>query len=140
MHHLSVRRRTVALSVLAAGTLAVACGGEDKRIEELSAGITRDSAVTVIAQELKGGVADSFPNVFIRERYLIAGKNYEVLYFTPDNVKGETSKDTSFAKLTPIVFAENLLVAKGWRAWDSISKANNIPVKDRSEKKAEEKK
>jgi hypothetical protein len=127
--------------VVVAGTIAVACGGEDKRVQELNAGITRDSAVTVIAKDLKAGLtSDSFPNVYIRERYLIAGKNYEVLYFTPDNVKAETSKDTSFVNLTPIVFSENLLVAKGWSAWDSISKANNIPLKDRTEKKKEEKK
>ena len=31
-------------------------------------------------------------------------------------------------KLTRLVFVDNQLVAKGWPAWDSVSKANNIPI------------
>ena len=130
MHHLSVRRRAKTLALMAAAaTTLVAC--EDKRIKDLNLGITRDSAVSVLAQQIKGGGTDSFPNVYDRERFLAGGKGYEVLYFTPNNEK--KGQDTvAYSELTPLVFVENLLVAKGWSAWDSISKANNIPVKDRS--------
>ena len=31
-------------------------------------------------------------------------------------------------KLTPLVFVDTQLVAKGWPGWDSVSKANNIPL------------
>ena len=131
MNHFSVRRRAATLTLMAAATTLIAC--EDKRIKDLNVGITRDSAVTVLAQEIKGGGSDSFPNVYDRERFLVGGKTIEVLYFTPNNEK--KGKDTvAYSALTPIVFSENLLVAKGWNAWDSISKANNIPVKDRSKK------
>lgn len=129
MNHFSVKRRTATLTVMAAAVTLVAC--QDKRISQLTVGITRDSAVSVLAQEIKGGGSDSFPNVYDRERFIAGGKSLEVLYFTPNNEK--KGRDTvSYSTLTPIVFVDNLLAAKGWSAWDSISKANNIPVRDRS--------
>ena len=128
MYDFSVRRRASSLAVLAAVIGLVAC--EDKRVKELNTGITRDSAVSVLAQEIRGGGSDSFPNVYTRERYLTGGKNYEVLFFTPNNEK--FGKDSvPWNKLTPLVFVENKLVGKGWAQWDSISKANKIPVKAR---------
>jgi hypothetical protein len=136
MNHFSVRRRAVTTAALSAAAILVAC--QDKRVKALDTGITRDSAVSVIAQDLKPGAGpDSFPNVYTRERFLIAGKNYEVLYFSPDNKKqvvanGVAPKDSIPMKdLTPLVFMENKLLGKGWGFWDSLAKANNIPVKPR---------
>lgn len=117
------------LTALTGSVALVAC--EDRRVKQLDTGITRDSAVSVISHDLKGTGSDSFPNTYTRERFLIAGKNYEVLYFTPNNEK--VGKDSvPWSKLTPLVFVENRLVAKGWPAWDSIAGANNIPKHDRS--------
>lgn len=137
MHDSSVRRRAIVAAGLASTLLVAAC--EDKRVKELQTGITRDSAVKVIQQDLKPGLpSDSFPNVFTREQYLMGGKHYEVLYFTPDNDKARvvpsgiapTAKDTiPFHKLTPLVFIDNHLAGRGWAYWDSVSKANKIPLK-----------
>jgi hypothetical protein len=121
----SVRRRILTLVAFGAVVTLTAC--EDKRVRELNVGITRDSAMTVLAQEIKGGGSDSFPNVYSRDRFLIAGKNYEVLYFTKNNEK--VHKDSVPAKkLTPLVFVDNKLIAKGWDAWDSVATANKIPL------------
>jgi len=131
----SVRRRAVLLAGLATATLTAAC--EDKRIKQLDTGITRDSAISVIAHDLKPGARpDSFPNVYFRERFLVAGKNFEVLYFTPDNDKlppptgGKPRPIDSipFKKLTPIVFVNNTLIGRGWKFWDSAATANKIEV------------
>jgi hypothetical protein len=127
MDHFSVRRRTLAFGALGAVLLLTAC--EDKRIKELTTGITRDSAVTILAQSIKGGGRDSFPNVYDRSRYLINGQNIEVLYFSKDNEKKHGADTLSYKKYTPIVFLDNKLIAKGWPAWDSISTANKIPLK-----------
>ena len=103
---------------------------QDKRVKELNTGITRDSAVSVLATEIKGGGHDSFPNVYKKDRYLIGGKNYEILFFTANNEK--QGKDTvPLKKLVPLVFVDNIMVGKGWDAWDSISKANKIPIQAR---------
>jgi len=125
MYDFSVRRRATSLAVVAAAIALVAC--EDKRVKQLDTGITRDSAMSVIAQDVKSASSDSFPNVYTRERYLTGGKNFEILYFAPNNEKA--GKDSiPLRKLTPLVFIENKLVAKGWPAWDSIAKANRIQV------------
>jgi hypothetical protein len=127
MHYVSVRRRTAVLPAFAMAVTLSAC--EDKRVKELNTGITRDSAITVLAQEIKGGGHDSMPNVYTQERYLINGKSYNVLYFAPNNEK--VGKDTvPYKKLTPLVFIDNKLVAKGWPAFDSIAAANKIQVPD----------
>jgi len=132
MNHLSVRRRAVTVAGLTAGIFLVAC--QDKRVKELDSGITRDSAMTIISHDLKPGSGpDSFPNVYFRGRYLVNGKNLEVLYFTPDNekappVNARTTDTIPLRKLTPIVFLENRLVGKGWPVWDSVASANKIPV------------
>ena len=131
MHDLSVRRRMIALASFTAVLGLAAC--EDKRVKDLKMGMTRDSAVSTLAQETKGNAPDTFPNVYTRKNYLINGKTYEVMYFTPNNEKA--GKDSvPLNKLTPIVFVQNQLVGKGWAAWDSISKANNIPLEDHSKK------
>ena len=122
-----VRRRMLSLAALGSAITMVACG-DDSRVKKLDAGITRDSAVTVIGKDPKGGGRDSFPNVYKRDRYLIDGKSYEVLYFTADNVKITADSSVPPKKLTPLVFVDNRLVGKGWETWDSVSKAHKIPL------------
>jgi hypothetical protein len=141
MNTYSVRRGTLLTAGLASAVLLAAC--EDKRVKELKTGITRDSAVTVIAQDAKpnGLKTDTFPNVYTREEFLIAGKRYDILYYTPDNDKAKklpfgerpTTKADSipYNRLTPLVFIDNILVGRGWAFWDSVSKARNIPLKPR---------
>jgi len=128
MHPFFVRRKLYALAAL--GTMAALTACEDKRTSQLTIGITRDSAMSVLAQKIKGGGHDAFPNVYDRESYFTNGKTHEVLYFTPNNEK--KCKDTvDVKKLTPLVFIDNKLFAKGWPAWDSISKAlhvSNVPL------------
>ena len=141
MTNYSVRRGAVLAAGLAATIVVSAC--EDKRVKELSKGISRDSAIAVIKQNAKpnGLTVDSFPNVYTREQYRIAGQSFDVLYFTPENDKAKvlpygqrpTQKADSipYGKLTPIVFVNNQLAGRGWSFWDSVSKANNIPMKPR---------
>ena len=142
MNRYSVRRRAFLAAGLGAAVLTAAC--EDKRVKALDSGISRDSAMSVIKQDAKpaatapaGATPDSFPNVYWRERYLVAGKNYEVLYFTPDNTKmpmphngGLLPADSiPYKKLTPIVFVDNRLIGRGWPFWDSVSTVLKVPLK-----------
>src|SRR4051812_18256875 len=99
-----VRERIFALVGAASLVTLAAC--EDKRVSQLDTGITRDSAVSVLATKIKpGSGSDSFPNVYSREKFLVAGKNLEVLYFTANNEKA--GKDSiPLSRLTPLVFLE----------------------------------
>jgi hypothetical protein len=128
MIHFFVSRRILVPIALTAATLTVAC--EDKRVKEVDTGITRDSAVSIISHDLPANApADSFPNVYYRDRYLIGGKNYEVMYFTPNNEKAKAGKDTAWGKLTPIVLINNKVSGRGWKYWDSVSTVLKIPLK-----------
>ena len=126
MNQTSVKRSAFAAAALTGALFLGAC--EDKRVKELDTGITRDSAMSVISRDLKPGSGpDSFPNVYRRSRYLLNGKNVEVLYFTSNNEKaGKDSVATR--KLTPIVFIDNRLAGRGWDYLDSLSKANHIEI------------
>jgi hypothetical protein len=133
MHAFFVRRRMLTLAALTSAVALAACG-EDKRIKQLNLGITRDSAVSILSHDLKGNEPDSFPNVYARDRYLIEGKSYEVLYFTPNNEK-EGRDSVPAYKLTPLLFVNNMLAAKGWDAWDSAGKVHNIQVRPHAKPK-----
>jgi hypothetical protein len=129
MNHVSVSRSALVLAILTTAVLSTAC--EDKRVRELDTGITRDSAVQVISQDLKpGSPSDSFPNVYRRDLYLMGGKHYEVMFFTPHNEK-QGKDSVKLKNLTPIVFMENKLIGRGWPFWDSVAKANKIPIQPR---------
>ena len=129
MNHVSVSRSALVLTILTTAVLSTAC--EDKRVSQLDTGITRDSAVSVISHDLKpGSPSDSFPNVYKRDRYLMDGKNYEVLFFTPNNEK-QGKDSVPLKKLTPLVFVENKMIGHGWPFWDSVAKAHKIPVQPR---------
>ena len=129
MNHVSVSRSAMTLVVMGAVLASTAC--EDSRVKELHTGIPRDSAISIIAHGVSPTAKpDSQFNVYTRSRYLIGGKNYEVLYFTENNEKA--GKDTvPLKKLTPLVFVDNRMVGKGWAQWDSISAANKIPLQKR---------
>jgi hypothetical protein len=138
MHPAFVRRR-LTFAPLSAGlrvagfvtlTTIVAC--EDKRVAAVDTGITRDSAITVLAQGAKSNSRDSMPNIYKRSEYLLDGKRLDVLYFTENNEK--PSKDSvAWKDLTPIVFLENRLIGKGWQFWDSLGTANKIAVPKRED-------
>src|SRR5258708_35522450 len=107
-----VRGRRNALVALGGVMLLGAC--TDKRVKAVDTGITRDSLLTVIGKEAPG--VDSLPNVYARERYLIDGKNYEIMYFSPTGrhqfVGGQ--KDTIPRKdLTPIAMIDRRVVGTG---------------------------
>jgi hypothetical protein len=117
--------------LFAACAIAGLTGCQDKRIKELNTGMPRDSVLSVLSRGAKPGAGiDSLVNVYTSERFLIDGKNYEILYFAPDNQKA--GKDSVARKdLTPVVLVDNRLVGKGWAFWDSASAAHKIPVPKR---------
>ncbi len=129
MNHVSVNRSALVLSIFATAVLSAGC--EDKRVRQLDTGITRDSAVSVMSHDLKpGSPSDSFPNVYKRDLYLMGGKHYEVMFFTPNNEK-QGKDSVQLKNLTPVVFVENRLIGRGWPFWDSVAKANKIPIQPR---------
>ncbi len=115
--------RHTRLAVAAAGALALAACGQDSRIKELSAGITRDSTLRIIGQGAKDD--SGLANVYRQEEYLKDGHMLEVLFFAP---KGEKEgRDSVEAKrLTPLVLQDGLLATWNWAGYDSVAMANSL--------------
>ncbi len=128
MHRFVGRR---ALGLLAMSGAALLGGCKDKRVEEVNAGITRDSLLTVIGKGSRG--VDSLPNVYRSERYLIDGKNYEIFFFsgTSKHLFGPVKDTLPWKELTPIVMVDRVVMGKNWPYLDSLSTANKIPLKKR---------
>jgi hypothetical protein len=114
----------VLLAVASAAALS-ACG--DKRIDQLSAGITRDSALKVMAG---GASGDSLANVYKQEAYLYNSRMINVLLYNKDGVKDSEDPAVPDSKLTPVVVVDGKVTGWGWAHYDSLAKENGIPVRD----------
>jgi hypothetical protein len=123
-----VRRSSLGLGLVLASTLVVAC--EDKRVKELDTGIGRDSVLSILTSGGTKSATDTMPNIYKRSRYLMDGKEYEILYFTAKHFT--PGKDTiPLKETTPVVLVDNKLVGRGWAFWDSVSTAHKMPPQKR---------
>ena len=121
-----------ALATAVAGAVLLAACGPDARVKDVDTGITRDSLLTIWSKNTPG--VDSLPSVYQRERYLISGRNYEVLFFSPTGrhaYTGERKDTIPWKDLTPVAMIDNKVVGKGWEYLDSLYTANKIPLKKR---------
>jgi hypothetical protein len=113
--------------------LATACG--DSRLGKLSTGISRDSALAIINE---GAGGDSLARVYRQESYLLSnGKrgnahSTNVLFYNKSGVKEADDPKLAPEKTTPIVVSDGKVIGWGWTYYDSLSKANNIPLKQRN--------
>lgn len=125
---LSAHRRLAWLIVIASAAALTACG--DSRIKELSAGISRDSVLTILGDGSPVVDGDSLPHVYDAGKYLVNSRTYEVFYYTKTEEKaGADSVPPD--KLTPIVLQDGTVSGWGWEHWDSVAKTINLPVAPR---------
>jgi hypothetical protein len=120
-----VRRLTSALAAGAATLATVACS--DARLDKLSTGISRDSVLAIIND---GGGGDSLARVYKQETYLLNGRMTNVLFYNKQAVKQSEDSALAAKSQTPIVVVDGKVTGWGWTYYDSLAKANNIPVKE----------
>lgn len=121
---------------LAFSLAAVFAGGacSDTRLEKLSKGISRDSVLAIINE---GAARDSLARVYRQESYLLPNLKgnvhvANVLFYNKSGVKESTDPKLSPEKTTPIVISDGAVIGWGWTYFDSLAKANNIPLKQRN--------
>jgi hypothetical protein len=115
------------LALFAATAVAIACG--DKTVAKVDTGMSREQAIAILTGDSGAPVAgrDTFKNVHRRSRYILKGKEMEVLWFTPTGAV--PGKDTlPFRELTPIVVFDGKVIGKGWDFWEKTAAENNITV------------
>ena len=106
--------------VLAMGALAACSSGGDARFEQLTVGITKDSALKVM-----GVQAPTRTDPFLTD-----GKFFEVMYFAPAG----TTDSLPDREMSPLVAVDGKLVGWGWETLDSVAAATRIPVAPAGEK------
>lgn len=109
-----LRRPLLAALVLLALS---ACARKDARLEQLSAGISKDSVIAVMSGDQPHHVAP----------YLVSGHYIETLYFAKPG-SGTDSASLADRNLSPAVLVDGKLAGWGWKMWDSIAGANKITV------------
>lgn len=100
--------------VLALGL--VGCRKADSRVESLSLGISRDSAVTVM------GTAAEVPS-----QYLVKGQYIEAMVYRRPGAEGDFSA-LERRDLTPVILVDGSVTGWGWDHWDSVATTNGIEV------------
>ena len=131
MHQRSIRRLYAGI---AAGATLTTAACQDTRIEKLSTGLSRDSALAIINE---GAAGDSMARVYRQESYLLPNLkgNVHVANVLFYNKRGEKELDNpklSADATTPIVVSDGKVIGWGWTYYDSLAKANNIPLKPRN--------
>ena len=126
----TISARHAATTGLIAGSLALATMAcSDTRLDKMSAGISRDSALAIINEGTSG---DSMARVYKQDSFLLENKTgnvhvANVLFYSGKGLK--TADDTSVARsTTPVVVIDGKVTGWGWTYYDSLAKANNIPV------------
>lgn len=108
--------RPLALAaLLLLGTALSACGPSDARLKKLAVGIARDSVLKVMVPQAPDRI----------DRFIVNSHAIEALYFAP---QGADSGSTPDRQMSPVVLVDGLLLAWGWKQWDSLATANRIVV------------
>ena len=93
----------------------IACERADTRLDNLTAGITKDSVTAVM-----GGPPKRL------DPYLIAGQYIETMYYSR---LGKTdSASLTDRRMAPVVVINGKLAGWGWDFWDSTAEAHRIRV------------
>ena len=120
------RSRLASIALLSiTGLLMAACG--DSRIRKLDVGMSKDSALSVLAQGAPAG--DSLPNMYKHGQYLVDGKIFDVYFFDEENRKVWLNPEVTDAELTPIVMVDGKLAGTGWNYMDEVSDKYRIQAR-----------
>ena len=126
--------RFIPRAVMGATIALTVAGCSDSRLEKLSTGISRDSALAIINE---GTTGDSLARVYNETSYLLPNKKgnvllTNVLFYDRRGRKQSDDPNLSPDATTPIVISDGKVIGWGWTYYDSLAKANNIPVTPRN--------
>jgi hypothetical protein len=117
--------KTRTLLAAAVGSLAIlGCSKDDPRLKDLSAGMTKDSALAVL-----GGGTGERP-----ESYLVKGQMIEALMVRREGAEGplDSLPKTDY---NPVVMIDGKLAGWGWQYYDSVSKEIGVTEHTKPPKK-----
>ena len=116
---------------LIAAVAMTATGCRDTRLEKLSTGISRDSALAIINEGTSG---DTLARVYRQESYWLPNPSgnvhvANVLFYNKKGIKEAEDSTLDRGATTPIVLVDGNVSGFGWTYYDSVAKANNLPAR-----------
>ena len=115
----SPTRSTLLVAPLVGLMLLSACSRKDARLEKITAGISKDSVLTIMEVD-KAQRVDPF---------LVNGQFVETMYFT---MPGATdSASITDRKMSPVILVDGKVVGWGWKQWDSVAADKKIVVPEK---------
>lgn len=120
-----MRIQKFATRALTAAALLALVGCQDKRIRELSKGMSRDSALAILSDG-KPAKLDTIQNVYRHDRYFVQGKEFDVYLFDAENRKAWTDPLVTDKELTPVVAIDGKIDGWGWSHMDDITSKYGI--------------
>ncbi len=115
----SPTRFTLLVVPLVVVLLSSGCAKRDDRLEKISAGISKDSVLVLMAVEKPKRV----------DPFLINGQYIEAMYFP---MLGATdSASVTDRKMSPVVLQDGKVVVWGWKQWDSMATDKKITVPEK---------
>ena len=115
----SPTRSTLLVAPVLGLLLLAGCAKRDARLENMSAGISKDSVMVLMAVEKPERV----------DPFLINGQYFEAMYFP---MPGATdSASVTDRKMSPVILIDGKVVAWGWKQWDSIATEKKIVVPEK---------
>jgi hypothetical protein len=123
----SSRRRHHVIALAALSVLALsAC--QDKRIRELDVGISKDSALKILADG-RLGTADTIPNIYRHNRYFVQGREFDIYLFDAEDRKAWTDPEVLDKDLTPVVVVDGKVDGWGWGHMDDVTSKYGIRMR-----------
>lgn len=110
------KTRQASIASVAALLLLAGCSRGDKRLENVSAGISKDSVLVIMGVEKPQRI----------DPYLINGQYIEAMYFP--KLGAADSASVADRNMSPVIVVDGKVVAWGWKQWDSIAVENKIEV------------
>ena len=106
--------------------LLAAC--QDKHLRDLDAGISRDSAISILADGVKPNV-DTIQNVYRHNRYFVQGKEFDIFLFDAQNRKFWSDPMVTDKELTPVVVVDGKVDGWGWGHMDDVTSKYGIKLR-----------
>ncbi|HEX9563365.1 MAG TPA: hypothetical protein VF981_05320 [Gemmatimonadaceae bacterium] len=128
-----VNRQFSKFAVLAAFG-ALACNPGDQRTEQVVAGMSRDSALAVLASQMgeaatvEGSAGpDSLKNIWRRTQYLVDGQNIEVLWYSQTGERWSATDTVPAGRVIPVVLVDGKVIGVGRSAYDQVAERYKLP-------------
>ena len=125
----SKRRLSMAAAVLMG---ALACAGGDERTEQVTPGMSRDSALAALRSTMPGeagdtAAADSLKHVWRRTAYLMNGVNIEILWYSPSGEKWKATDTVPEERVIPVVLLDGKVAGVGRSAYNKVAEEYKLP-------------